>query len=165
MPDLKPDYYRVLGVSKTVTKAGLKKAYHALARKFHPDVSDRPDAEAHFKLINEAYQVLSNDLRRTEYDHAAQQRHQNGRAGFRDYTTGFFDGFTLRTDQCTYEPLERVCYFRCPHCGDETWVFFSDVIIRWENLVRPCEMCARPVIIEYKVKRNRVVTFEARVLS
>lgn len=57
----KRDYYEVLGVDKNASDADIKKAFRKLARKYHPDVNPGDkDAEAKFKEINEAYDVLSN---------------------------------------------------------------------------------------------------------
>ncbi|HET7197879.1 MAG TPA: DnaJ domain-containing protein, partial [Burkholderiales bacterium] len=52
------DYYRILGVQRTAAAEEIKTAYRRLARKFHPDVSKEPDAEARFKEVQEAYEVL-----------------------------------------------------------------------------------------------------------
>lgn len=54
----KRDYYEVLGVDRGADKKEIKKAYRRLARKYHPDVSDDPDAAEKFKEISEAYAVL-----------------------------------------------------------------------------------------------------------
>ena len=63
------DYYKVLGVPKTISDAELKKAYRKLAREWHPDINkDKPHAEEKFKEINEAYQVLSDKEKRAKYD-------------------------------------------------------------------------------------------------
>ena len=65
----KRDYYEVLGVSKNANEAELKKAYRKLARQYHPDVNpDNPEAEAKFKEVNEAFEVLSNKEKRAQYD-------------------------------------------------------------------------------------------------
>lgn len=67
MPD-KRDYYEVLGVSRTASAEEIKRAYRNLARKYHPDVNKQHGAEARFKEINEAYEVLSDDGKRRAYD-------------------------------------------------------------------------------------------------
>lgn len=65
----KRDYYEVLGVGKNATDDELKKAYRSLAKKYHPDLHpDDKDAEAHFKEVNEAYEVLSDKDKRQKYD-------------------------------------------------------------------------------------------------
>ena len=76
------DYYKVLGVPKTISDADLKKAYRKLAREWHPDINkDKPHAEDKFKEINEAYQVLSDKEKRAKYDQFGsswQQYQQHG---------------------------------------------------------------------------------------
>ena len=57
----KRDYYEVLGVPRSASADELKSAYRNLARKYHPDVSDEPEAEEKFKEINEAYAILSDN--------------------------------------------------------------------------------------------------------
>ena len=64
----KRDYYEVLGVSRSASEVEIKTAFRNLARKYHPDVNDEPDAEEKFKEINEAYGVLSDDQKRAAYD-------------------------------------------------------------------------------------------------
>jgi molecular chaperone DnaJ len=64
----KRDYYEVLGVSKDTPKAEIKKAYRKLALKYHPDRNKSADAEEKFKEISEAYAVLSDDEKRSQYD-------------------------------------------------------------------------------------------------
>ncbi len=63
-----PDYYSVLGIERAASQHKIKQAYRRLARKFHPDVNDAPDAERHFKEINEAYETLSDAEKRVRYD-------------------------------------------------------------------------------------------------
>ena len=80
------DFYKVLGVSKDVSDAELKKVYRKLAREFHPDSNpNNVAAEAKFKEISEAYSVLSDKAQRAEYD---QIRAMGGGARF----TGGFPG-------------------------------------------------------------------------
>ena len=62
------DYYEVLGVERDADAKTIKRAFLKLARKLHPDVNDSPDAESQFKEVNEAYSVLSDDRKRSNYD-------------------------------------------------------------------------------------------------
>jgi curved DNA-binding protein len=71
------DYYKVMGVARDATEAQIKQAYRKLARKYHPDVSKEKDAEARFKEVGEAYEVLKSAEKRAAYD----QLGQNHRAG------------------------------------------------------------------------------------
>lgn len=64
----KRDYYAVLGASRPSSDAEIKRAYHRLAREYHPDLNKSPDAEERFKEINEAYEVLGDRRKRAEYD-------------------------------------------------------------------------------------------------
>lgn len=64
------DYYAVLGISVDANNETIKSAYRRAARKYHPDVSREPNAEEVFKAINEAYEVLSNPLKREKFDRA-----------------------------------------------------------------------------------------------
>lgn len=80
----KRDYYEVLGISKGASDDEIKKAYRKLAKQYHPDVNKAPDAEAKFKEINEAYEVLSDPQKKANYD----------RFGFADDMGGFSSGFS-----------------------------------------------------------------------
>ncbi len=65
----KRDYYEVLGLSRDCNTVDIKKAYRRLARQYHPDVNNgNPEAEEKFKAISEAYAVLSNEEKRSQYD-------------------------------------------------------------------------------------------------
>ena len=72
------DYYSILGVSKTANADDIKKSFRRLARKYHPDLNPGDkQAEARFKEVNEAYEVLSDSDKRKKYD-------QIGRASCRE---------------------------------------------------------------------------------
>jgi curved DNA-binding protein len=62
------DYYEIMGVSRDATQDDIKRAYRKLARKYHPDVSTQADAEARFKEVGEAYEVLRDPEKRAAYD-------------------------------------------------------------------------------------------------
>ena len=89
----KRDYYEVLGVPRTASQEEVKKSYRKLARKYHPDVNPGdPTAEEKFKEVNEAYEVLSDDQKKAQYDqfgHAAFDASSFGGQG----ETGGFGNF------------------------------------------------------------------------
>ncbi|XP_060741584.1 dnaJ homolog subfamily B member 9a isoform X1 [Tachysurus vachellii] len=66
------DYYDILGVPKDASERQIKKAFHKLAMKYHPDKNKSPDAEAKFREIAEAYECLSDEKKRREYDRLRQ---------------------------------------------------------------------------------------------
>ena len=74
----KRDYYEVLGLQKGATDDEIKKAYRKLAKQYHPDLNpDNPEAEAKFKEINEANDVLSDPQKRAKYDQFGQRSNPN----------------------------------------------------------------------------------------
>lgn len=81
---MQKDYYKTLGIDKKASKDEIKKAFHVLAHKYHPDKNKGDDKK--FKEVNEAYQVLSNDQKRAQYD---QFGSTDGPQGF----GGGFNGF------------------------------------------------------------------------
>ena len=93
MAEQKRDYYEVLGVGKNADDAEIKKAYRALAKKYHPDVNPgNAEAEAKFKEASEAYAILSDPDKRRQYDqygHAAFEGGAGGAGGF-DFTGADF---------------------------------------------------------------------------
>jgi molecular chaperone DnaJ len=92
---MKKDYYEILGVSKTASKDEIKKAFHKMAHTHHPD--KKGGDEAKFKEVNEAYQTLSDENKRAQYDRFGSGYQQTGAgqgAGFDPNGFGFdFSGF------------------------------------------------------------------------
>lgn len=145
----KRDYYEVLGVSKNAGEADLKKAYRTLAKKYHPDMNPGDkEAEAKFKEVNEAYEILSDSEKRQQYDqfgHAAFSQGGDGGAGFgggfggfgfEDIFSSFFGGgggtrrngpikgddvgvrITLTFEEAVFGCKKEVSYQRTETCGD-----------------------------------------------
>ena len=89
------DYYKILGVMPTAKPAELKKAYHKLSLKYHPDKNKEPGAEDMFMNIAEAYEVLSDEERRRNYDNS----------GSGDKPDGQKDG-QPKKEETSHEPME-----------------------------------------------------------
>lgn len=87
----KRDYYEVLGVDRDADAKTIKRAFLKKARTLHPDVNDAPDAEEKFKEVNEAYSVLSDETKRSNYDRYGDP---NGPAGF-GFSSDFSGGFSM----------------------------------------------------------------------
>jgi len=102
----KRDYYEVLGLSKGASKDEIKKAYRKLSKQYHPDINKEEGADAKFKEISEAYEVLSDDNKKAQYDqfgHAGMGQNGGfgggdfgGFGGFEDIFSSFFGGGARR---------------------------------------------------------------------
>lgn len=86
----KRDYYEVLGVEKGASKEEIKKAYRKLSKKYHPDINKEAGSDEKFKEIKEAYEVLSDDQKRAQYDRFG---HTDPNQGFGGQDFGGFGGF------------------------------------------------------------------------
>jgi molecular chaperone DnaJ len=89
----KRDYYEILGVSRDADKKELTTAFRSLARRFHPDKNDAPDADEKFKEIQEAYAVLSDKEKRRSYD-----RFGHNPPGGSPFGPGGFSGFNINLE-------------------------------------------------------------------
>ncbi|XP_074286324.1 chaperone protein dnaJ A6, chloroplastic-like [Silene latifolia] len=83
------DYYSVLGVSKNASKSEIKSAYRKLARSYHPDVNKEPGAEEKFKEISNAYEVLSDDEKKSIYDRFGEAGLKGSGPGMGDFSNPF----------------------------------------------------------------------------
>lgn len=87
----KKDLYDVLGISKDASKEEIKKAYRRLSKKYHPDLNDSADAEEKFKEVASAYETLSDETKRSNYDqygHASTDPNFGGGGGFGGFGGG-----------------------------------------------------------------------------
>jgi molecular chaperone DnaJ len=117
MAQTKRDYYEVLGVPRGANGDEIKKAFRRLAMQYHPDRNSEEDAEARFKEIGEAYEVLSDAEKRAAYDrfgHAGLQGMEFGRpfegfdfGGFGDIFDAFFGGGTSTRQQQAQRGADR----------------------------------------------------------
>lgn len=148
------DYYSILGISKNASEDEIKKAYRKLALKYHPDKNKSPEAEEKFKLIAEAYEVLSDKKKRDIYDQFGEEGLQNGGSGGR---SGFSNGsgphftYTFHGDpRATFaqffgtdNPFEM--FFNMgglgPHHSGNQFSFFQDYLFEKNNKTKlPCSI-------------------------
>jgi molecular chaperone DnaJ len=147
----KRDYYEVLGVGRGASQEEIKRSYRRLARQYHPDVNKSPEAEARFKEINEAYEILSDEQKRAMYDRFG---HAGPRAGgiddfgfggfadiFDDLFAGFGTGFGMRTGAAARRGPRRGADLRydLPLSFEEA-IFGCEKILGVERL-EPCPRC------------------------
>ena len=78
----KRDYYDVLGITKSASKDEIRKAYRSLSKKYHPDLNKADDAVDKFKEVTEAYEVLSDDSKKANYDQFGHTDPNQGFGGF-----------------------------------------------------------------------------------
>lgn len=107
------DYYKTLGVDKKASQDEIKKAYRKLAKRYHPDKNPNdPSAEARFKDINEAYEVLSDTEKRQKYDQFGSQwdqyARQGGQPGGFDWGRWASSGQGTQTRRVSQEELESL---------------------------------------------------------
>ena len=149
MAENKRDYYEILGVSKSAGEPDIKKAYRALAKKYHPDMNPGDKAaEKNFKEVNEAYEILSDPEKKSRYDaygHAGVDPNANmgqgfggfggfggGAGGMRvdmdDILSSFFGGFSSSSSSASARR-------NAPHRGDD---IHQRLMISFEEAVFGC---------------------------
>ena len=108
----KEDYYKVLGIDKSADTNDIKKAYRTLAKEYHPDRNpNNEEAEARFKEVSEAYEVLSDTDRKAKYDKFG---HTDSQGGFEDMGVHFHEFFNRTPNQQKVgQTLNLVCKLRC----------------------------------------------------
>lgn len=104
------NYYDILGISKNASQDEIKSSYRQLAKKYHPDVNKDPGAEEKFKEIQEAYDVLSDETKKSTYDKYGTTEPQDNFEGFSGGMGGFgfnpFGGFRVRPQKERGEDLK-----------------------------------------------------------
>jgi len=130
----KRDYYDVLGVGRSASQDEIKKAYRGLARQYHPDVNKSPDAEARFKEINEAYQVLSDQEKRATYDRFGHSGVQGRWGDVGDFGFGFGGFGDIFEDLFGFGPRTRTR--RAPSRGAD---LRYDLTISFEEAIFGCD--------------------------
>lgn len=166
--DPQKDYYAVLGVSKKASKAEIKAAFRKSAMQYHPDRQsgksdeERKSAEAKFKEMNEAYEVLSDDEKRGQYDHMREMGanggfgrfggfgRMGGMGGFSrmgGFGFGGFDPFGEEQDYTTVKPKPSVSPSQGPVAKVVVDISFEESIYGVKNkpfraeVLRKCSRC------------------------
>lgn len=118
------DYYKILGVDKTIPQKDVKKAYLKRAKQFHPDLHpDDPKAKAKFQALNEAYDVIGDPEKRKKYDQYGEQWKQ---AEAYDGTGGGFGGFSPGAGGSPFDGVD-FSSFTNGRGGDSFSSFFEDL--------------------------------------
>jgi curved DNA-binding protein len=146
------DYYQVLGVSKTADAGDIKRAYHQLAKKYHPDLNkDNPQAETRFKEVNEAYEVLGDAQKRKMYD-------QFGSADGNPFADGMRGGANAGVNSAQFEELLRDMFGGMSGANSGRGFGFNQRPVRGRDIEHPVGV----TIKEAYEGTTRLVTKESR---
>uniref|UniRef100_H0ZC18 DnaJ heat shock protein family (Hsp40) member B8 n=1 Tax=Taeniopygia guttata TaxID=59729 RepID=H0ZC18_TAEGU len=123
------DYYNVLGLQKNASQDDIKKSYHKLALKWHPDKNPRnkEEAEKKFKEIVEAYEVLSDPQKRSLYDHSVEESRARRERNEADYYSFHFHHGFPREEEVFEGMYPFTCIFLDPldiRINGENWQTF-----------------------------------------
>jgi curved DNA-binding protein len=99
------DFYKILGIERSAEEKDIKKAYRKLAREFHPDANKGADAEARFKEISDAYQVLSDKEKRALYDQYGENYDKVSQGAPPPGTSGHAGGYPTYGGAVNFEDL------------------------------------------------------------
>ncbi|OGE76174.1 MAG: molecular chaperone DnaJ [Candidatus Doudnabacteria bacterium RIFCSPHIGHO2_02_FULL_48_21] len=113
----KRDYYEILGVSKGASKDDIRRAYRKLAHEYHPDKQGGKADK--FREVNEAYEVLSDESKRSQYDRFGQTFEQSARGGQGRSASGGFNGFSGFSDFADFARGFGDNFSRGPYSGAE----------------------------------------------
>ena len=102
------DFYKILGVDKNASDDDIKKAYRTLVKEYHPDLNSSPEAAEKIKLINQAYEVLSDPAKRVKYDNT---RQPFGFPSFEDLFSGFGGFNNFRTARYEFSQTVRLPFY------------------------------------------------------
>jgi len=138
----KRDYYEILGVSRNATDEEIKKAYRKLAFKYHPDRNRDDGAEAKFKEINEAHEVLSDANKRAAYN-------QFGHSGAEGFFTRGFEGFDFGGFGDIFDAFFGGMTYATRHAPQRGADLHYEITISFEEAAFGCEK-------EIKIKRTEV---------
>lgn len=135
------DLYQVLGVSSEASPEEIKKAYRALAVKYHPDKSTDPESNQRFQEISSAYQILSDPQKRQKYDLTGSVDDNAGQSNFGNFKFSFFTGGRPSADgevEVTYDQLMFGGTTTYSH-DEDYWVDKDGRPVRSS----PCPQCGR----------------------
>ncbi|ONH94206.1 hypothetical protein PRUPE_7G004300 [Prunus persica] len=115
-------HYGVLGLSRHATSSEIKRAYRLLARKYHPDVSKDSQAEEVFKSIRQAYEILSNEATRTQYDQELKFQKDTGRkySGKWSYSPEFENGVRIYKWAEVRQKMQQERHWERYHVNEES---------------------------------------------